>query len=250
MKKLFALLTAFFLIFPFCYSLEYYIDEKITILENGDTNIQGTTNVDFLKDVHPINENIDGITSELTEKKGRYWLFSYNSGNISASFIEVRLPKGAIINHIKSPLSVNLASKDDTITATFFGENKNSNIKIQYSLANGSSNDIPIAFWTFIILIIIIAITLFILLGKKKELNLDEKKLLAIKPTLNETQVKIIDALLEKKGQASQTAIQYMTNIPKASLSRNIELLAQKELIQKFYNGTSNYIKIHPSLRK
>ncbi|MFW5852874.1 MAG: helix-turn-helix transcriptional regulator [Nanoarchaeota archaeon] len=71
-----------------------------------------------------------------------------------------------------------------------------------------------------------------------------------MKLTLNENQLKIIEALLQKEGEASQTQILYLTGVPKSSLSRNLEILAQKQVISKFYNGTSNYIKIHPSLYK
>lgn len=84
----------------------------------------------------------------------------------------------------------------------------------------------------------------------KKILNLDNKKLETLRLTINENQLKILDALIEKKGEASQTTLKYLTGIPKSSLSRNIELMSQKSVISKFYNGTSNHIKIHPSLYK
>ena len=251
MKHL-CILVLMVLILPIAYPISYYIDEKITISENGDAYIKGTTNVDLLADVHPVNENIDGRTSELTSKKAKYWLFSYDSkSNLSASYIQVSLPKGAVINYIKSSLSINLATNNDIITATFFGENKQAGITIQYSLSKTSSFLLGLIPGLIAVIVVVLAVSLIFLLPKKKiKQKIDENKLSAIKPTLNETQIKIIDALLEKKGEASQTAIMYMTNIPKSSLSRNVEILSQKELIQKFYNGTSNYIKLHPSLRK
>ncbi len=247
--KLIPILILLILI-PFTYSLEYYLDEEITLKDNGDSEIKGTTNVDFLTEIHPINDNIEGITPELTTKEGKYWLFLYDSKeNLSASFIKISLPKGAVINHIKSQLSVNIATDNDVITATFFGDNEPVTIQIQYSLSNKEILDISLLHWLiFISLIAVVAIAVVYL--SKNKVRIDTKKLYTIKSTLNETQIKIIDTLLEKKGQASQTAIQYMTGIPKASLSRNIELLAQKEIIQKFYNGTSNHIKLHPSMKK
>ena len=66
--------------------------------------------------------------------------------------------------------------------------------------------------------------------------------------TLNETQLKIVDALLDQDGECSQTKLRHLTGIPKASLSRNLELLSQKHVVSKFYNGTSNYIKVHVGL--
>ena len=81
-----------FLLIPFTYSLEYYLDEEITVKDNGDAEIKGTTNVDFLEEIHPINDKIEGTTPELTKKEGKYWLFLYDSKeNLSASFIKIAL---------------------------------------------------------------------------------------------------------------------------------------------------------------
>lgn len=249
--KLLSLLILTLLLIPFTYSLDIYIDEEITIDNKGDAEIIGSTNLDFLKDIKPINEKIEGSTPELTTKEGKYWIFSYNSKeNVSASFIKVSLPKGAVINHIKSGLLVNIATGNDVITATFFGEDKVADIQIQYSMSDKEFLEISALPWLVILSLIALATITMVFLSNKKKLSINTMKLSEIKTTLNETQIKIIDALLEKKGQSSQTAIQYMSGIPKASLSRNVELLAQKEIIQKFYNGTSNHIKIHPKFKK
>ena len=86
--------------------------------------------------------------------------------------------------------------------------------------------------------------------SKKSKQVIDEEKLKTIKLTLNENQLKILEALINKGGEASQTQLSYLTDVPKSSLSRNIELMSQKSVISKFYSGTSNYIKLHPSLYK
>jgi uncharacterized membrane protein len=252
------------LLFPSSFGVEYFIEKEIILLDTGDAIIKGSTNLDVLNEIHPISEKIEGVTSELTQKKGKYWLFSYNAQKaVSASFIRLTLPKGAAINYVKTPLTVSIASNDDSITITFSGEQKEVDIQLQYSITNESNESNFSLFLISILAILLLGgLVLYLKAHKKVEpkneeskesnssLEINTEKLAILRPTLNESQLKIIDALLEKKGEASQTTILYMTALPKSSLSRNIELLAQKEIVQKFYNGTSNYLKIHPAYRK
>jgi len=236
------------LLLPFVNSIEYYVDEQITIQDNGESLIEGQTNIDMLADLHPINEKIAGVTQELTSKKGKYWLFSYNSNiNVTAVYIKINLPKGAVVNLIKSAMPVNIETTNNIITLKFFGEGEPFNILLQYSL-NKESN-LTMLWVLFAGLLVLVGLAIYKKIPKKA-VKIAQDRLSELKPTLNESQVKIIDALLEKKGEASQTAIKYMTGLPKSSLSRNVELLAQKEIIQKFFNGTTNFLKIHPKYRK
>ncbi|MFC1691404.1 helix-turn-helix transcriptional regulator [Nanoarchaeota archaeon] len=85
---------------------------------------------------------------------------------------------------------------------------------------------------------------------KKGEAEIDHEKITTIRPTLNETQLRILDALIERKGICSQSIIQHMTNIPKSSLSRNIDIMHKKNIIVKYYTGTRNNVKLHPSFYK
>jgi uncharacterized membrane protein len=231
-----------FCVFPLASAISYYIDEEITLQPTGDARIQGTTNVDFLGDLHPSSEKIQGITSELTTKNGKYWAFTFApEQSISASNIRISLPKGSVVNYIKSSLPMSISTTNDVMSLSFSGSAQPS-ISLQYSIELLHDNAVFWA-WGFGILSLLLVVALYLKRSRKAS------KIDLIKPTLNETQIKIIDALLEKKGESSQTALQYLAKIPKASLSRNVEILAQKEIIQKFFNGTSNYVKIHPKMK-
>ena len=230
------------LLLPVVSALTFYIDEEIALQPTGDALIKGTTNIDFLTDLHPLDGKISGATSELTAKKGKYWLFTFApQQNVTATLIKVSLPKGSVVNYIKSSLPVSISTSNDVITLSFSGEGK-VDIAVQYSVEPLQGNSVFWA-WLFGMLSLVLGASL-VLKNKKKQ-----SKLSLIRPTLNETQLKIIDALQEKGGEASQTTIQYMTSVPKASLSRNVEILAQKEILQKFFNGTTNHIKIHPKMK-
>ncbi len=272
-KKSFLYVVMLLLMILPVFSIETYIDEEIEVFENGQAIVSGTTNLNIISDLVLEGEKILGYSEVLTEKKGKYWLFTYHyDKNISNYLIKLTMPEKAQINHIGSKSKILISTKDSQQVITFIGKSQPLNIKVQYTLGKTPALSFK---WDYIIygitiLFIFIAAWLFILRKKnifsrktkkqtiqktseKTKTNkkiLNKEKLETIKLTLNENQLKIMDALLDKKGEASQTELRYMTGIAKSSLSRNLELMTQKQIISKFYNGTSNYIKIHPSLYK
>ena len=242
-----------------CFAIEYYIDEEIVLDNDGTAYITGTTNLDILASVKAENEQISGSTDELTSKKASYWLFAYKSdANISNYLIKLALPEKVEINHIGSKSQVLITTEKKRQILTFIGENQPLDIKAQYCFKKLQKQE-GYGIWLTaleIIMAIFLVFAVFTLIRKKAKKHkkskkeLDEEKLNTIKLTLNDSQLKIIEALVEKNGEASQTQLKHLVNLPKSSLSRNLELMAQKSVISKFYSGTSNYIKLHPSLYK
>lgn len=240
---------------------ENYIDEEIEILENGDAVVNGVTNVELFSDLKIDGDKIDGVTSELTSKVGKQWLVDYGSEIVfSNSIIKILFPSNVKVEDIETNSKINIENFNGKTRLTFIGEDNVLDIKIKYSFieVQYDSN------WVYWIILVVIVVLVAILFNKKKknlktkqekvtkkeheEKQINKQKLDGIKMTLNETQLKIVDALLDQKGECKQTKLRHLTGIPKASLSRNLELMSQKNIISKFYNGVSNYIKIHPSL--
>ncbi len=62
--------------------------------------------------------------------------------------------------------------------------------------------------------------------------------------TLKEKEMEIVKLLVENKGQISQAKIRYETSIPKASLSRHIQSLERKRVIEVKKIGKINRIKL------
>ncbi|MBN2458468.1 hypothetical protein JXB31_05045 [Candidatus Woesearchaeota archaeon] len=254
-----------------CNAAETYIDEEISLFENGEAFVYGSTNLDLLKYIKPVNMKVEGITHELTQKKDRYWLFIYKTHqNITRSDIRLSLPKDAAINHIRTKHDISISSRADITTITFTGRDMPLDIQVQYSMLDKKEHDASLKAGIIILSVLLVLGLVIYLLHKhsilftagskhrkegqgadsrkgKESHELDKDKLDSAKLLLNDTQLKIIDTLIENKGEASQTKIMHLTGIPKASLSRNIELLSQKEVILKFNAGATNYIKIHPS---
>lgn len=261
-KKLFFLMVFLAVLSLSVSAIEYYLDEEITLEKDGSAYVEGSTNLDILRKIKVSDEKVSGFTDELTSKSGSYWLFTYTYKEpISDYIIKLTLPVNVEINHINSKSKVLIGTYGQNQQLTFIAEDKPLDIKVQYTF-NTINKDNKIlgklmAISLYIIVIIFIASIIFYFLKKRKKKakkrskkELDSEKLDTIKLTLNENQLKILEALIEKNGEASQTQLRYLTGVPKSSLSRNLELMSQKQVIAKFYSGTSNYIKIHPSLHK
>lgn len=62
--------------------------------------------------------------------------------------------------------------------------------------------------------------------------------------TLNEKETQIVNFLIENNGNATQAKIMHNTGIPKASLSRYIDRLEQKKIIETIDLGKVNKIKL------
>jgi uncharacterized membrane protein len=71
---------------------------------------------------------------------------------------------------------------------------------------------------------------------KSKKENSDfenYEKIKIIKKTLAESQEKIVDLLIDAKGELIQKQLQHRSGLPKATLSRNIDVLLKKGIIIK-----------------
>ncbi|MCK5107451.1 MAG: hypothetical protein KAQ83_01875, partial [Nanoarchaeota archaeon] len=226
-----------------------FINEKITLDTSGFALVEGETNIDVLSEIKPEDNIINGYTDELTKKDGP-WFFSYSTDEIMKAYmIKVYLPSGSDIHNINTDSKVFMSVDNNKHLLTFSGQNESFDIEIEYSYQRTRS---PIKSYGtiiayvgfFILLSLLIFFTLLLVkyIAKKNIQNnkiLNQEKLKTVRLTLNENQLKIIDALIEKKGEASQTQLKYLTSIPKSSLSRNLEIMAQKSIISKYYNGTS-----------
>jgi len=238
---------------------EYYIDQEIEIMENGDAVVDGITNVDLFSDLGLDGDIIQGTTSELTSKSGKYWLVEYNNDQtISNYIIKIKFPKHVKINHIGSKSKLLVEDYEGHTILTFIGTDQILDIKVQYSFSGVDSNESFFMSYWFYLALIVVGLIIYLVGAsgetkdktkkEHKQKTLNKTKLDTIKLTLNETQLKIVDALLDQDGECSQTKLRHLTGIPKASLSRNLELLSQKHVVSKYYNGTSNYIKVNVGL--
>lgn len=235
------------LLFPNVYAEYYYADVEITVDNSGFVTIDGITN-------HP--DLLINNTELYTSKKQSYWLLNITKGDVFSDFVyTVTLPISSSINYVKTSGSMRIEEEQGQLTISGFGQNKSFSIIVQYQVEKPTDTIQTIDFSLFlasiIILFIILIISYFVYksLWKKKEnkkimTNTNEIKTDFSFKGLSDRQKKIMDLLIKKNRPLSQSIIQKELDIPKAAVSRNINSLELKGLIEKEKMGISNLIRL------
>jgi len=232
------------LFIPSIHSQEYYANISIDIDESGFVTIDGVTNYPDL---------ITETTEVYTSKKQSYWLLNITKEDVFSDYVfELTLPEGSSINYIKSSGSIRIEESLGSLTVKGFGQNESFSIIVQYQIIK--KEDIAILnldIYVLIIAILLVAVTIFFIIisiNKRKTLSnkLDSKvdDVDHYYKGLSERQRKIVDLLNERKRPLTQTEIQRDLDIPKAAISRNINALEIKGLIEREKIGMSNLIRL------
>jgi uncharacterized membrane protein len=229
------------------YAQTYYADLAINLGQDGTATLSGLTN-------HP--QLGSRTTSDLTSKKGSIWTFNLSLPKEDAfsDFVyEVVLPTGASVNYVKSSGSFRLAGREDQIIVYGSGENESLSILIQYQIGETQANSTPTEYYYMgaILLISLLGLILFVYLGKKKPIS-DQKRLeFETSPkdeidesVLSDRQKDILKVLREAGAPVNQTVICDKLNLPKSSVSRNIDSLEGLGYITKTRNGMSTMISL------
>jgi len=218
---------------------DYYADLKIDVDPYGFVTIEGTTN-------HP--DLLAKNTEIYTSKKQSYWLLNITKNENFTDFVYVlTLPTGSSINYIKSSGFIQIEDEQGNLIINGFGENELFSIQIQYQIGKLTDEESikldPIFIFLITIIIILIAILFGIFLKEKTKTQNLIKDGYDFKG-LNQRQKQIMNLLIDKKTPLTQTDIQKQLNIPKAAVSRNIQRLELKGLIEKEQSGMSNLIRL------
>ncbi len=209
----------------------YYADVNIDITGNGLVSIIGETN-------HP-ELSIEN-SPELTSKEGRYWLFNVSVDDYFSNFIyKLNLPNNAVINYMKLPEFARIENSDKGLSIIGTGENKQFEIIIQYSFNNVVQRNYLLTSLGFIFALVILGFVLYFYMKTKKL-----PKCIANTKFLTERQKLIFDIVKKNKKPITQAQIEKITKLPKSSLSRNIDSLVRKGILQKEQIGMSNMIFI------
>lgn len=269
LKQLFLFILVFNSVF-LGFSNEIYGDLSIKIDEFGKTTILGTTNYEDL---------IVTDSDEFTSKKGSVWTFELSVPEEFSEFIfELELPSKTQINYLKTTPTFRITSgENDNIKIIGTGENRNLNILIQYVFDDEvESFSVFGYYFSYLILgLVVLLIILFVIYKKIKSnkvtkyiknqvndnLEIIEEKLNEdninrndnndkkneeidyLKFNLNQRQLRIIE-ILKQFGEISQKDLETELNIPKASVSRNLQSLSNKNIIIIRKNGISNIVSL------
>ena len=205
----------------------YYADVVIDVRENGLVEIKGESN-------HPMLNS--GIYDNLTTKQKGYWILNISTfERFSEYSYELILPKNSKINY----LGVFGVDKfEDTNGFKISGDvrNKPFAIVIQYKYSLIKNNYLP--YVVILCLVLVIAVANYLFKKNKKSKKTYHKE------DFSEREYLIIQFLQKNKGCLTQAELEKKTNLPKSSLSRNIESLLRKKVIEKNKSGMTNKIKL------
>ncbi len=210
---------------------ELYADVIFDVSDSGQAAIKGLTNHPFLS---------ERATNELTSKKGDYWVFNLSINESFSNFVyKINLPRGAVINYVKSPTPVRIGVEGVPYVKSS-GKNATMQIAIQYSIEPLKSN-----FNSIIIILAISAGTILFFYRVKKKM----RKVINLpswynKDTMTERQRQIVELIEKENKPLTQKELEEKMNIPKSSLSRNIDSLVQKGILVKETKGMTNAIYI------
>jgi uncharacterized membrane protein len=220
-----------FLLSTLIVSAEYYADITIDVDAQGMSIISGKSNHPFLA---------PGVTSELTSKSGSIWTLNLSMYDEFADYIyTVKLPSGAIITSIRTYSQYRIYNEDGRISITGTGTFAPIIVSLQYTILapNTRTNEIYLTSIGFLIMAIIGGI--LYLLARKPN---GSSNPIYNPDTLTDRQKQIIDILKKHKKPITQAQLEKMTGLPKSSLSRNIDSLAQRQIIVKESKGIVNII--------
>jgi len=223
-------LIIFILVF-LCSSLVYanhFGDLDIYVNTDGSVNVEGDTNY----------EEILGYSQEYTSKKGRTWTLEINTNETFSNLIyTVHLPKGSSINYIKTPDFQRIEDFSSGLKLIGTVEDKEFYLIIQYQI---NQEIIDRNYLIYLVVFIFIFFSIGFYVWKKN----NKKEDLFDTSSLTERQKKIFDIILKEK-KICQNELIKRVNLPKSSLSRNIDSLVRKDMIVKKEKGMTNLLQVN-----
>lgn len=258
-KKLILLFLAFFC-FNIVFSQTYYADIKINVDNTGLVKIDGTSNYDLFNNIS---------TQEYTSKNGESWILNISVNETFSDYIyELSLPENSVINYIKTTPNVRFDTQGSKFLIIGIDSNNNFELIVQYQVksTNGNSLDDNSNEYIFLFLYVTIFILIFLIFyliyffktrknsnnysdndsdnhtkdNTKNDINEDKSDKIDYS-YLPERQKQILD-ILDKKSSISQKELEKLLDIPKSSVSRNINSLYVRNLINKKSIGNTNIL--------
>ena len=213
------------------FAQDYYADLSFNVDETGIVDIMGVSN-------HP--SLAEGPTEAFTSKKGSYWLFNLSipkNDSFSDYVYSITLPEGSQVNYVKTKEGFRITGTGDQIKISGAGSGE-LNILIQYSIENSKKPYIDYMIPLVGLLFFLLAVGFFL---RKKQKKLPEE-LQELSEILSERQKDIFKIISESEKPINQTSICDKLNLPKSSVSRNINSLEKLGLVEKTRVGMSTYI--------
>lgn len=228
MRLLYCLFIAI-LVFPVIHA-SYYADVSFDVAETGFISVSGSTN-------HP---NLTA-THDFTSKSGPVWTLDVSLPDFEVFVYEIMLPRHAVVSYVRVPNLVAIEERQGRVTIRGSGRNQDLTAKVQYTIEPQKQHSSFILLGSIIVFLIIASS--YFMLKKYQKTHLKTLPHDIPLDSLTERQQAIMKIVIAK-GSVTQSYLQKELGYPKAALSRNIESLRQRDLIEKFPKGMTNYIQV------
>jgi uncharacterized membrane protein len=203
---------------------EYYADVVISVDASGAVRISGLTN-------HP--GLAERETQEFTSKRGANWLLNITlEGNFSSFVYELRFPGNAQISYLKVPNKLNIGYESGQIVVTGTGNQEAFYVVAQYSFGPQESYSYMIIMG---LAVAAVAAFLYAYRTRKPKPKYDTRG-------MTERQKLIFEFVRRAGHPVSQVEIERSVNIPKSSVSRNVDTLVRKGFLARQRRGMSNVV--------
>lgn len=234
--RVLAVLISAMLVLPVATAL--YADITIEVLPDGRTVIEGTTNV----------PNLVGESHAYTAKQGERWLFNLSTPLLETFVYNVRLPVGAQINYVNGK-NARITTENDHVVVRGSGADALLEIVVQYELERTRTT----FSWLPLAGIVLLVGALSFILARRRASRPKKEVLKARAPSyiegLPERQQAIITLLRDAGGTLTQRQLEFALKLPKSSVSRNVEALRRRGIIEKAQLGMTNTVVLADAYR-
>lgn len=217
-----------------------YADLTLSVDHAGPVTITGVTDAESL----PL-----GTSNAYTSKQGEHWTLNITSTETLETFVyEVRLPEGAAINYL-SGKGARIATDGGAVVVKGSGEHAPFAVTVQYTIDADEANAfawLPLVFFSVLLILL-----WFVLRGKRIRQKRERKKISSLisargAPSYLEgipaRQQAMVKLLREAGGTLTQRQLELTLKLPKSSVSRNVEALRRRGIVQKAQLGMTNTV--------
>ena len=239
--RYFALLVAVLLSCGTALAADFYADVEFDVQPDGAVVISGTTN-------HP--QLSPRSTQEFTSKDRQRWLLNITLPEQFSDYIfTITLPEGAVLTYANGK-NLNIGTQGNAVTIKSYGQDGLLSITAQYTLTSPQKEYFIQILASLISALVICGILLLAYHhGKRRQKAVAKSvekahKKISLIDGLPARQQEILALLDRANGALTQKQIEKELGLPKASVSRNIESLRRKGLIEKEQSGMSNVVRL------
>jgi hypothetical protein len=216
-----------------------YADVDIEVFADGKVRVDGTTNVpDLLGESHAY-----------TSKQGERWLVNVTTPRLDVFAYRVRLPDGAEVNYVGGK-NARLTTDGDRVLVSGSGEDAPLAIAVQYAIAATPSR---LAWLPLAVTAVFLLALWFVVRGRV--IRTRRSREATPVPTresregsgtpsylegLPERQREIVTLLRRADGRLTQRQVELALRLPKSSVSRNVEALRRRGVLEKAQLGMTN----------